>query len=692
MQFNRNKAFILLLLSWLAFCFAACQTSTDKQEERPHFEPYIISTEAEAVPAWAKVYVDEDMAYLPAESSIIRYDLTSGDRTVLVEAAGNTAVCAKKGYIYTYNKNQNVMFKYNSKGNIVKTYPISMEPADVNYIRVQDDLLVMAALVTNSNKDMESVLYKLDLSDGSCSKIEDYKGKDGFSFIVGLDFIDKNTIIITSFASVNFVNPIIKVYKYDIQKNSLLEDYIIPEGNSYCYNPDRRCINYFNIVGFGLDSNITSIREYYPETQIDKVVNSLNSNLIASLGAEDGLLDASQILYSDGKIILWSQMKNYFLVTDQSEREHINVLLTRDISLNTRFPYIASIFEAEYGFPVHLSEYPDDIYMDKLRTKLLAGDDDYDMFLINDPNKDNFLSSILKYELYEPLDSYEGITNNFSGMFDGIRSMMSHNNKLFGVPYYLSSATYVLSYDLGRYGCEAYDKRITFDDIWNLCDGIIESGEKDVTVFPKPNILGFVMMFIQESIDRNQLDKDALADIFVNIKKYNDDGVLYDNSGEKKHLLDTSSVSYFYNALYMSDIPAYPEFGTVMLTGNDKRNLWILNGCAIINKYSKNKEMAANLLKLMTDSKNIYNTELYQFAMLGSDLTKYDKYNEWSADRLAYLSDLNYLFRDSGIITYDIGIITELIYTITPELLDGSITPEKAAEKIYDQIMYTFFE
>ena len=102
--------------------------------------------------------------------------------------------------------------------------------------------------------------------------------------------------------------------------------------------------------------------------------------------------------------------------------------------------------------------------------------------------------------------------------------------------------------------------------------------------------------------------------------------------------------------------------------------------------------MAANLLKLMTDSKNIYNTELYQFAMLGSDLTKYDKYNEWSADRLAYLSDLNYLFRDSGIITYDIGIITELIYTITPELLDGSITPEKAAEKIYDQIMYTFFE
>lgn len=691
MQFNRNKAFILLLLSWLAFCFAACQTSTDKQEERPHFEPYIISTEAEAVPAWAKVYVDEDMAYLPAESSIIRYDLTSGDRTVLVEAAGNTAVCAKKGYIYTYNKNQNVMFKYNSKGNIVKTYPISMEPADVNYIRVQDDLLVMAALVTNSNKDMESVLYKLDLSDGSCSKIEDYKGKDGFSFIVGLDFIDKNTIIITSFASVNFVNPIIKVYKYDIQKNSLLEDYIIPEGNSYCYNPDRRCINYFNIVGFGLDSNITSIREYYPETQIDKVVNSLNSNLIASLGAEDGLLDARQILYSDGKIILWSQMKNYFLVTDQSEREHINVLLTRDISLNTRFPYIASIFEAEYGFPVHLSEYPDDIYMDKLRTKLLAGDDDYDMFLINDPNKDNFLSSILKYELYEPLDGYESITNNFADMFDGIRSLMSHNGKLFGVPYLLYGNSWALHYDLSKYGFTVGSRQITYNDIWKLCDGIINSGEKDVTVFEGANISAFVTIFIQESINREQFDKNQLVDIFEKIKQYNDSGVLFDNSGDKKHLLDKAT-GYFNSVLYSNDIPAYPEFGTVALTGNEKRNLWILQGCAFINKYSKNKEMAANLLKVMTDSKFVYNTEIYQATLLGSELAKYDKYNEWSADRLAYLSDLNYLFRDSGIITYDIGIITELIYTITPELLDGSITPEKAAEKIYDQIMYTFFE
>ncbi|NLC17593.1 MAG: carbohydrate ABC transporter substrate-binding protein [Clostridiales bacterium] len=691
MYFKRRKIYSIAILLLTAMLFASCRPSEEKQEQKAHFEPYIISTDTDSGVEWLNVHVDEGMAYLLSKRNIVRYDLTTGERSVLVEAEGNTVICAREGYIYSYNKEQNAVIKYDSKGKIIKSYPFILEPVDANYIRVHGNLVVIAALLINNNGDSESELYKLDLSDGVCSRITDYKGKDGFSFILSLDFIDKNTIILTSATTDNFMNPIIKAYKYDLHKLKLLEEFIVPSSNTYCYNPVKNCFYYQENIGYVVDK-ILHIRAYDIQTHVNTTISSLNSEFLSTYGNEFGFFSVRKIFYSDDSIIFWNDLGNCFLVTDQSEREHINVLLTRNISHEMKFPIIASQFEAEYGCPVHFIEYPEDIYMDKLRTKLLAGDSDYDVFLLYSPNEDNLLSSILKYELYEPLDSYEGITNNFSGMFDGIRSMMSHNNKLFGVPYYLSSATYVLSYDLGRYGCEAYDKRITFDDIWNLCDGIIESGEKDVTVFPKPNILGFVMMFIQESIDRNQLDKDALADIFVNIKKYNDDGVLYDNSGEKKHLLDTSSVSYFYNALYMSDIPAYPEFGTVMLTGNDKRNLWILNGCAIINKYSKNKEMAANLLKLMTDSKNIYNTELYQFAMLGSDLTKYDKYNEWSADRLAYLSDLNYLFRDSGIITYDIGIITELIYTITPELLDGSITPEKAAEKIYDQIMYTFFE
>jgi len=690
MNLKKNKTFILLILSLITFSFAACQSSADKKEDRTHFEPYIIKTEAEVIPAWAKVYVDEDMAYLPGESSIVRYDLTSGERTVLVEAEGNTAVCANKGYIYSYNKNQNAVLKYNSKGNIVKTYPLSMEPVDVNFIRAQDELLLIAALPTNSNKDTESVLYKLNMSDGSFSKIEDYKGKDGFSFIVGLDFIDKNTIIIISHANVNFINPIIKGYKYDLRNNSLLEEIIFPEGSSYCYNPEKECIYYYNIVGFGLDGSITSIREYYPETQIDMVVNSLNSNFIASLGIEDGLLDVSQILYSDGKVIIWSLLNNCFMVTDQSEKEHIKVLLTRNISYNTRFPYIASMFEAEYGLPVYISEYPDDIYMDKLRTKLLAADSDFDLILLQDPNKDNLLSSILKYELYEPLDSYEGITNNFAIMFDGIRSMMSHNGKLFGVPYHLAGNSWALRYDLRKYGFSTGSRQMTFDDIWKLCDGIINSGEKDVTVFERANIPEFISIFIQESLDREHLDQNVLADIFEKIKKYNAAGVLYDNSGEKKHLMDRGAV-YFYSVLY-DDIPAYPEFGTVMLTGNDKKNLWSMQGCAIINRYSKNKEMAADLLKYMTDSKFIYNTKIYQMTLLGSDLTKYDNYNEWSADKIAYLSDLNYLFKDSGIIRYDFGTISELIYTITAQLLDGSITPEKAAEEICDKIKYTYFE
>lgn len=696
MHYKKRNTYLILLIILITIFLTACQSSEDKDDEKVHFDPYIISTEADAEEELLDAAVYEGMAYLISQSKIITYDLTSGERTVLVEATGNTAIYVDKNYIYTYNKEQNAVIKYNLKGEIKKTYPFSFEPIDANFIRVSKDMAVIEANFINNKGDAESELYKLNMSDGLTSRIpNDFKGKDDYSLILSLDFIDKNTIMIASAASTSIVNPIMKGYKYDIQKEKLMEEFILPNNGTYSYNPQKNCINYYKMIGFGDGSYNYNIREHYLETGIDITTKMIDFDRISSLSNIKDDFHINKMFCSESTIIFWSNYNDCFLVIDQSEEEHLNVLISKNSLMIYSIPQMISRFEAEYGYPVHIVEYPEDIYKDKLRIKLLSGDSDYDVFFINNPNENNLLSSILKYDLFEPLDNYEGLTNNFSQMFDGISSMMSYNNRIFGIPFVLNYYnSYDLKYDLTKYGYTVADKQLTNDDIWNLCEEVIKSGEQEVSIFERVKLVDFVISFVQESIDKNYLDKNALTYILENIKKYSDAGVLFDNgnSSEGKRCLLDFSINYFYMALY-SEIPIYPEFGTVQLATNNKKNLWNLNVCAFINKYSKNKEMAANLLKVMTNSEYIYNTEIYQFIMLGSDLTRYDKYNEWSSDRLSYLSDLSYIFKNSAIITYDVGILTELIYeTITSGLLDGSISPQQAADMIYEQVQYTYFE
>jgi ABC-type glycerol-3-phosphate transport system substrate-binding protein len=363
----------------------------------------------------------------------------------------------------------------------------------------------------------------------------------------------------------------------------------------------------------------------------------------------------------------------------------------------TNFPLIIDQFIAEYDYPIHVTEYPEETFAEKLRTKLLAGDSDYDIFLINDPTNDNLLSSILTHDLYEPLDNYDGVVSNFNQMYKGIRSMMSNNGKLFGVPYSLYIRGNKIEFDFSQYGYTAPGKHWTNNDLWQLCDVIIKSGDKNVSVFRMPDLMKFLRNFTQEAINNNNLDKSALTELLTNIKKYNDAGVLFDSNSNsetpssKKHLLtNTGTIS----PVYISDnLPEYPKYGTVSDPAYSQTSYYSLAGCAFINKFSKNKEMAAKLLEVMTESESIYNTTMYPFAFLGPDLTKYDIYNEWSANELSYISDLPSLYENAGIITNDFSSLSEFISEkVEPGFFDGSLSPEEAAEMLYEQINYTYFE
>jgi hypothetical protein len=406
-------------------------------------------------------------------------------------------------------------------------------------------------------------------------------------------------------------------------------------------------------------------------------------------------LDVERLFYANDNVIMWNNLDKRFDVVDlSSETEPLKILLSDNVSTYLDVIPIKEQFEYKYNCNVRLVEYPEDIYADKLRTKLLASDSDFDIYLVNAPTQDNLLSSILNYDLYEPLDNYDGIINNFSKMYPGIRSMMSNNDKLFGIPYEISiTSSLAVQDNLGKYGYNVSDKHWSIKDVWNLCDEIIQSGEQNKSVFRDSyGMLVLVNILIQDTINKKNFSKAELTELLTDIKTYYDAGVLYDPSESKKHFCDYS-VMYYWTFISHIEIPDYPEYGTILLPAFSGKNYHDLRGCAMINKFAQSKDMAAKFFEVMTNSDNIYNTYIYRDTLLGPDLTKYNIYTDWSPTELKYLSDLPSLFENAGVYTYDFLALQDYIReNVMFQFYDGTITVEEAADMIYDRVNYTYFE
>ena len=124
-------------------------------------------------------------------------------------------------------------------------------------------------------------------------------------------------------------------------------------------------------------------------------------------------------------------------------------------------------FEEENKIAANAKGYAHDKFVDNLRLKLLAGDDDYDVVMLE--HADELLASILNYNLYLPLEAYDSISSGFDKYFDGVRDVMSYDGHIFGIPYYLTAYGLTTEGDTGS-TLDKLSTDYTLDDFWKLCE------------------------------------------------------------------------------------------------------------------------------------------------------------------------------------------------------------------------------
>lgn len=448
-------------------------------------------------------------------------------------------------------------------------------------------------------------------------------------------------------------------------------------------------------------------------------------------GKEAGVMVEEVKFYTGSDVILFDPFNHVMIsISDKSDvKDGENlVLLTRkrvsnEIEQFVRAGYMESDmnmlnldYEEKTGIGVESMSYDIAYFNEKLRLKMLAGESDYDIVLLEDDS--SMLANILRYELYLPLENYTGITSGFDKLIDGIDDLMTYNGHLFGVPYSVVGYMFDINEEYPEY---MPSEGFTFDDFWKLC-------EENTDIVQAQIIFQILMTYVLEDGIKNGAITTA-EDISKQVQNFCDHiecGGLKDLRGAKndfkfkpKHYsagkslttIDSLSINAGGITPYISPAPTY-----------NGMNYYAVLDMMYINSETTKADAAAEYLSLYFE--NDYQSYVNEMkkSYLAKDIDSYFTYlsqgsmgtsrgavsyeDGYENHRNKYVIEQNSFdqpyanllvedgakfFKSPALILYTLDYQDDL-YEICLNLLDGVITSEQAAEKIYNDVCYRYFE
>ena len=166
----------------------------------------------------------------------------------------------------------------------------------------------------------------------------------------------------------------------------------------------------------------------------------------------------------------------YIIYYSQSNDQIANLtqnttrILMNDLQGTADAENLKILLDEIYGIKTEIVVYPYDFSKDKIATKLLAGDTDFDLYCLSS----EFISYYAKINACYDLSSTKEIVDKFDYMFDGIKELCSVGDKLCGVPFALEKGPSIwycnveLAEKLGIDIIDFSTKKMTWSEFYDL--------------------------------------------------------------------------------------------------------------------------------------------------------------------------------------------------------------------------------
>lgn len=456
---------------------------------------------------------------------------------------------------------------------------------------------------TESGEKFKNVIYVIDRATNEINTYDYKKFKDGDTLERILPTSKENEFVLVG----NY-----QVYTFDASngKYELLYDGVnafeidySPKDNRLYFIRDILSSSSLELGSITLpegEKNITRILEL--EYLFPKIKAKVEEN--GGTAAAPWLYD---VFYTESGFIVWEQYNHVMLVKPEKVNdtgEKITVLYRNSPPVTTM---LQSNYETEFGWmhgamermntqfeeenkiAVNAKGYAHDKFVENLRLKLLAGDDDYDVVMLE--HADELLASIINYNLYLPLETYDSISSGFDGYFDGVRDVMSYDGHIFGIPYYLTVDGFTSEDDT----IDKLSRDYTLDDFWKLCEEFGSSRLMFCTKTTNHKPFYYIISSILEDGMRNgEISRDTILGCIETYMKYREAGSLNLTVPGDGPLRIIGGIGGTLEAKFLFDDREYK--GLRSLPTYDGKRYFDIKSMAYINSKTKNKDFAVQYL------------------------------------------------------------------------------------------------
>ncbi len=349
--------------------------------------------------------------------------------------------------------------------------------------------------------------------------------------------------------------------------------------------------------------------------------------------------------------------------------------------------------------------YEDEIFFDKLNTRLIAGDDDFDLVYVSGSFMDTpvFVNSFLKYKIYTDLSENERLDKNLRETTPGLMNLVSSDGQYAAIP----TDVFFRLFSIDRKLVSASDLedgvvRMTMDDLWKIGDELLASGEGR-GLFDQYKWIFLSNLLISELQDQGKFTEDKppenaraiIDDFFAHIERYRDAGILLEGSNPVIKLTDSMMLQNYRKR--RDDTERIYVLPVGRVRGKTAVNMI---GFVFVNPNSKHKQAALDFLADLTDEENRYNTKGFGELPLYPGLDNYYINDpSWKAFSQAYAA--------KRAVPEDISLLDQKLETIWTcsepftvcfseaadetmnSFFEGRITGTEAAERLYRELIYS---
>jgi len=407
----------------------------------------------------------------------------------------------------------------------------------------------------------------------------------------------------------------------------------------------------------------------------------------------DSLPPISKLVMNGREYFAYSAYSSAVITASVPDAENTVRLLMDNAQIKSELQSLVILLQSEYGINLVLKQLPADQYDEKVRLKLLAGDEDFDLMVI--PDAGNLLSPVLNNHAYRSLDEFPEVTARFDEMFPFVRGMCTNEKygDVFGMPFgwNLSGCVLAVSPQASDY-IAIPDSAWTIEEFCDMAEKYAVTRTDDDPYFCNTTLLTQLICSLTQALADGTVTREYVEEMEIRLHNLISTGAVHNTNDSANP--NAELLLILWSILWPSggerEIDTYDRCMLPTVSGK----VYVQGGgWLVMNPNGANSENAAQLLEILSREEFSRNPSLPTCAYVYPDYMEY-QHDEDVSDRMLEVYEYHgTLLNNAKALTFEPDEFSRILHRegLWTECFSG-MSAEQFTDRLWNDLQKRIYE